>query len=56
MLQSKLVQMNCASSETVTNILEENLFTWNDVVLATKSSKKCTLNHFWQILSFFGEL
>ena len=56
MLQSKLVQMNCVSSERVTNILEENLFTWNDVVLAAKSYKVCTLNHFWQIFSFFGEL
>ena len=41
--------MNSASSERVTNVSEESFFTWNDLVLAAKSSKDCTLNHFWQI-------
>ena len=42
--------MNCASSGIVTNVLEESFFSWNDLVLAGKSSKESTPNHFWQII------
>ena len=52
MLLLELVQMNCASSERVTVILEESFFTSNDVVLAGKSSKEWILNHFWQTSRF----
>ena len=47
---SELVLMNCASSGRVTNVLEESFFSWNDLVLAGKSSKESTPNHFWQII------
>ena len=39
MLQSELVQMNCASCEKLAVILDESFFTWNDLVLSAKSSK-----------------
>ena len=52
MLLSELVQMNCASSERVINILEENLLTWSDLELAAKCSKGCTPKHFWQSFRF----
>ena len=52
MLLVELVQMNCASSGRVKNILEESFFTSNDVVLAGKISREWTLNHFWQISRF----
>ena len=52
MLLSELVQMNCASSERVINILEENLLTWSDLELAAKCSKGCTPKHFWQSFGF----
>ena len=44
--------MDPASSERVMNLLEKSVFTWNDPVSPAKSSKKSTLNHFWQIFSF----
>ena len=51
-LLSELVLMKCASSERVTNVLEGSFFTWNDLVMAAKSPRECTPNHFWQIFSF----
>ena len=51
-LQSELVQMDCASSERVTNVSKESFFTWNHLILAARSSKDCTPNHFWQIFGF----
>ena len=52
-LLSKLVQMDCASSERVTIVSKESFFfTWNHLILAAKSSKDCTPNHFGQIFGF----
>ena len=51
-LLSELVQINCVSPDRVKNVLEGSFFTWNDLVLAAKSSKEGTPNHFWQMLSF----
>ena len=42
--------MNCASSGRVTNVLEESFFSWKYLVLAGKSYKESTPNHFWQII------
>ena len=52
-LLSKLAQMTCASLERVINFLDKSVFTWDDLVSRSKSSKECTLNYFWQIFSFF---
>ena len=49
---SELAQINCASSERVTNFFEKTVSTWNDLVSAAKSSKECTPTNFSQILSF----
>ena len=48
--------MNCASFKKVTNVVEQNFFTWNDLVLAAKSSKESTLHLFWQILRFLRNI
>ena len=47
--------MNCAFCERATNIVEKSFFIWKDLVLAEKSSKERTPNHFWQFFSFFEE-
>ena len=36
-----------------TESLEINVFIWIDLVLAGKSSKECSLNHFWQVFRVF---
>ena len=48
--------MNCAYCERVTNIVEKDFFTCNDLVLAAIGSEECTLNHFWQFFAFWGIL
>ena len=53
---SKVFQMNCAFFGMVSNVLEESFFTWNDLVLASKSPKEFTPSLFWQILSFLRNL
>ena len=51
-----MAQMNYASSSGRMNtFLEKSVFTWNDLASAVKRSKECTLNHFWQIFSFFED-
>ena len=52
-LPSKLIDMSCAYSLRVTESLEISGFIWNDLILAAKSYKECTLNDFWQVFSFF---
>ena len=47
--------MKNASSVRVTNLLEESLFTWNNLELIVKSSKECTPIHFSQVFGFFEE-
>ena len=49
---SKVFQMNCTFFGMVSNVLEESFFTWNDLVLASKSPKEFAPSLFWQILSF----
>ena len=49
---SKVFQMNCTFFGMVSNVLEESFFTWNDLVLASKSPKELAPSLFWQILSF----
>ena len=44
--------MNCVSSARVNKYLEVNVVNWNNPVLAPKSCKKSTQNHFWQVFSF----
>ena len=46
MLLFELAEINCASSKRVTVTLKESFVTWNDLVLAVKSSKEKTWNHF----------
>ena len=41
-----------ASSERMTNFLDESFFTWNSLVSVPKISKEYTSKHFGQIFSF----
>ena len=55
MLLLELVQMNCASSERVTIILEESFFTSNDVVLAGKNFQRVNTEPFLKNFKIFED-
>ena len=55
-LLSETTHINSASSASMIDSLEITLFIWDDQILATESSKKCTPNHFWQFSVFFNSI
>ena len=54
---SEVFQMNCTFSGRVSNVLEESFFTWNDLVLASKSPKEFAPSlFFYKFWAFWGIL
>ena len=52
-LLSESAHMNCASSARVTEFLEISVFTWNNQLLAAKTSEECTPEPFFTSFYFF---
>ena len=52
-LHFEMTYTNCAYSDGVTKSFEIKPLIQNDLALAAKGSKECTLTYFWQVFSSF---